>query len=69
MFPYQVTARLRVNYNRPDIKEITLTVRAPNRDAALLMTGYALRLELDPRTEGIMPESLSLSVRRIPRPA
>jgi hypothetical protein len=67
LFTYQVTAAFRVNVNRPDRREIVLTVRALSKESALFLAGWKLRLDLDSRTEGVVPESLSLSARRIPR--
>jgi hypothetical protein len=67
MFTYQVTAKFRTRFNSLRTREIVLTVQAASKESALFLAGFRLRLDLDTRTEGVVPESLSLSARRIPR--
>lgn len=64
---YLVAAVFRTNFNNAGKHATQIRVSALNREAALFQAGFALLRELNTQHEGIVPESLSLSVRRLGR--
>lgn len=64
---YLVTAAFRTNFNNAGTHRTEIRVSAVNRECALFQAGFALLRELNLQREGIVPESLSLSVRRLGR--